>query len=206
MEKTECLYKLKTQYFKDTNQKSNISKLTTSARGDDKTECINTIWWVSQVRLALSSMEKWESDKEEHNSAWNISPCQQKMINTYIKNFAQKSNPSKLASDAWWNDKQVCLNEIGWYNQLNKFLNNIENSYEEQYDTDLLYTGNTPIPRYEQSVAKKTQETENEFYSAPTEELTTSTGSNTEINQDDFADLKLLWNWILYIFISLIAI
>ena len=206
MEKTECLYKLKTQYFKDTNQKSNISKLTTSARGDDKTECINTIWWVSQVRLALSSMEKWESDKEEHNSAWNISPCQQKMINTYIKNFAQKSNPSKLASDAWWNDKQVCLNEIGWYNQLNKFLNNIENSYEEQYDTDLLYTGNTPIPRYEQSVAKKTQETENEFYSAPTEGLTTSTGSNTEINQDDLADLKLLWNWILYIFISLIAI
>jgi hypothetical protein len=34
------------------------------------------------------------------------------MIKTFIKNYAQKSNPSKLASDAWGQDKQVCLNEI----------------------------------------------------------------------------------------------
>jgi hypothetical protein len=43
MERTECLSKLKVQYFKDTNQKNNISKLTTESWGDDKMECINQI-------------------------------------------------------------------------------------------------------------------------------------------------------------------
>ena len=126
MERTECLSKLKVQYFKDTNQKNNISKLTTESWGDDKMECINQIWWISQIKLVLSDMEKWESTKDSDTSLWNIRPCEQKLINTYIKNFAQKENLSKLATDARWDDKIKCLNEIGWYNQIKKFLERVE--------------------------------------------------------------------------------
>jgi hypothetical protein len=43
MEKTECLYNLKNQFFKDTNQRTNISKLITDAWGENKTECVNTL-------------------------------------------------------------------------------------------------------------------------------------------------------------------
>ena len=86
MEKTECLYNLKNQFIKDTNQRTNISKLITDAWWENKTECVNTLWGVSQIKLTLTSMEKWESDDESHDSAWNISPCQEKMIKTFIKN------------------------------------------------------------------------------------------------------------------------
>ena len=56
MERSECLYQLKTQFFKDTNQKNNISKLATAAWWKDKLECIENIGWVSKVKLALSNM------------------------------------------------------------------------------------------------------------------------------------------------------
>ena len=209
MDKSTCLNTLKVQYFKDTNQKNNISKLTTDAWWDDKTECINNIWWISQIKLALSSMEKWDSTKEEHDSAWNVSKCQQELIDTYVKNYAQKENLSKLATDAWWNEKTVCLNEVGGYNQLKILLERIEERYVEQYDTDQLEVGNTPIIRYEdkRKENKTNQKTQNqqttgnqEHGSAETKQTTTV--ATPEINWD----LNTVWSYLLYTIIGIFAV
>ena len=202
MERTECLSKLKVQYFKDTNQKNNISKLTTESWGDDKMECINQIWWISQIKLVLSDMEKWESTKDSDTSLWNIRPCEQKLINTYIKNFAQKENLSKLATDARWDDKIKCLNEIGWYNQIKKFLERVEERYEEQYDTDALKVWDTPAIRYESNKNNQTTTGTEEHASAQT----TWTSVAAPVNDEITITPEMVWSYALYTFIGLFAI
>ena len=209
MDKSQCLTTLKVQYFKDTNQKNNISKLATEAWGDNKTDCINNVWWIAQIKLALSNMEKWDTTKEEHDSAWNISKCQQQLIDTYVKNYTQKENLSKLATDAWGESKMVCLNEIGWYNQLKKNLERIEERYVEKYDTDQLEVGDTPVIKYEDkrkenktnTTTKATQEQTEEHPSAETQQTTGTSPIDTELTRD----LNQFWTYVWYTLIGLFA-
>ena len=141
MQKAECLQVLKKTFLQDTTQKSNISKLTSEARWENKTNCINEIGGITQVKLSLTNMEK-SIIEGEHESAWsNITPCQEKLINTFRQDYSQKTNPTKLAATAWWDSKGKCLNEIWGYTPLKNFLKNIENTYPELHDASNLKTG-----------------------------------------------------------------
>lgn len=133
MQKSECIQQLRATFLKDNELKNNLSKLTTQARGNEKTECLSAVGGFSQIKPLLSPLDP-KTKEEEHSSATNISPCQEKLISTFRKDFTQKKNLSKLTSQARGNEKQSCLQELGGYNQLSTFLINIEKNYTEQYE------------------------------------------------------------------------
>ena len=132
MQQSECMQLLRTEYLKDTKQKNNLSKLTNQAWGEKKSECLTTIGGFPQIRSALNSFEEKEHYAPNTNS--NSTPCQEKLITTFRKDFSQKNNLSKLTNQAWWSEKNECLKEIWGYNQLWTFLKNIETNYTETYE------------------------------------------------------------------------
>ena len=99
MQQSECIQLLRTQYLKDTKQKNNLSKLTNQAWGEKKSECLTTIGGFPQIRSALNSFEEKEHYAPNTNS--NSTPCQEKLITTFRKDFSQKNNLSKLTNQAW---------------------------------------------------------------------------------------------------------
>ena len=131
MQLKDCQQLLKNTYT--TSEKTdNLSQLTQSARGDKKSECINAFGGFSQIKQAISEFKKEEKalSQLEHSSA-PTSNCESKLITTFRKDFSQKNNLSKLATDARSKQKNSCLQELGGYAGVSTFLKNIENNYEE---------------------------------------------------------------------------
>ena len=131
MQLKDCQQLLKNTYT--TSEKTdNLSQLTQSARGDKKSECINAFGGFSQIKQAISEFKKEEKAlaQLEHSSAPKSS-CETTLITTFRKDFSQKNNLSKLATDARSQQKNSCLQELGGYAGVSTFLKNIENNYEE---------------------------------------------------------------------------
>ena len=131
MQLKDCQQLLKNTYT--TSEKTdNLSQLTQSARGDKKPECMNAFGGFSQIKQAISEFKKEEKalSQLEHSSA-PTSNCESKLITTFRKDFSQKNNLSKLATDARSQQKNSCLQELGGYAGISTFLKNIENNYEE---------------------------------------------------------------------------
>lgn len=198
MQKAECLQVLKKTFLQDTTQKSNISKLTSEARWENKTNCINEIGGITQVKLSLTNMEK-STIEGEHESAWsNITPCQEKLINTFRQDYSQKTNPAKLATTAWWDSKGKCLNEIWGYTPLKNFLKNIENTYPELHDTSNLKTGSIGDahvvynPWTDFTITGETQ--------------TWSLQEPTVMDDESFEMLMTFWRYAMYAIITFFAI
>ena len=131
MQLKDCQQLLKNTYT-TSESTDNLSQLTQSARGDKKSECINTFGGFSQIKQAISEFKKEEKAlaQLEHSSA-PTSNCESKLITTFRKDFSQKNNLSKLATDARSQQKNSCLQELGGYAGVSTFLKNIENNYEE---------------------------------------------------------------------------
>lgn len=131
MQLKDCQQLLKNKYT-TSERTDNLSQLTQSARGDKKSECINTFGGFSQIKQAISEFKKEEKalSQLEHSSA-PTSNCESKLITTFRKDFLQKNNLSKLATDARSKQKNSCLQELGGYAGVSTFLKNIENNYEE---------------------------------------------------------------------------
>ena len=131
MQLKDCQQLLKNTYT-TSESRDNLSQLTQSARGDKKSECINTFGGFSQIKQAISEFKKEEKalSQLEHSSA-PTSNCESKLITTFRKDFSQKNNLSKLATDARSQQKNSCLQELGGYAGVSTFLRNIENNYEE---------------------------------------------------------------------------
>ena len=131
MQLKDCQQLLKNTYT-TSESTDNLSQLTQSARGDKKSECINTFGGFSQIKQAISEFKKEEKalSQLEHSSA-PTSNCESKLITTFRKDFSQKNNLSKLATDARSQQKNSCLQELGGYAGVSTFLKNIENNYEE---------------------------------------------------------------------------
>ena len=131
MQLKDCQQLLKNTYT-TSGKTDNLSQLTQSARGDKKSECINTFGGFSQIKQAISEFKKEEKalSQLEHSSA-PTSNCESKLITTFRKDFSQKNNLSKLATDARSQQKNSCLQELGGYAGVSTFLKNIENNYEE---------------------------------------------------------------------------
>ena len=123
MQLKDCQQLLKNTYT-TSESTDNLSQLTQSARGDKKSECINTFGGFSQIKQAISEFKKEEKalSQLEHSSA---------PTSTFRKDFSQKNNLSKLATDARSQQKNSCLQELGGYAGVSTFLKNIENNYEE---------------------------------------------------------------------------
>jgi hypothetical protein len=131
MQLKDCQQLLKNTYT-TSGKTDNLSQLTQSARGDKKSECINTFGGFSQIKQAISEFKKEEKalSQLEHSSA-PTSNCESKLITTFRKDFSQKNNLSKLATDARSQQKNSCLQELGGYAGVSTFLKNIENNYQE---------------------------------------------------------------------------
>ena len=131
MQLKDCQQLLKNTYT-TSERTDNLSQLTQSARGDKKSECINSFGGFSQIKQAISEFKKEEKalSQLEHSSA-PTSNCESKLITTFRKDFSQKNNLSKLATDARSQQKNNCLQELGGYAGVSTFLKNIENNYEE---------------------------------------------------------------------------
>ena len=131
MQLKDCQQLLKNTYT-TSERTDNLSQLTQSARGDKKSECINAFGGFSQIKQAISEFKKEEKalSQLEHSSA-PTSNCESKLITTFRKDFSQKNNLSKLATDARSQQKNSCLQELGGYAGVSTFLKNIENNYEE---------------------------------------------------------------------------
>ena len=131
MQLKDCQQLLKNTYT-TSERTDNLSQLTQSARGDKKSECINSFGGFSQIKQAISEFKKEEKalSQLEHSSA-PTSNCESKLITTFRKDFSQKNNLSKLATDARSQQKNSCLQELGGYAGVSTFLKNIENNYEE---------------------------------------------------------------------------
>ena len=131
MQLKDCQQLLKNTYT-TSERTDNLSQLTQSARGDKKSECINSFGGFSQIKQAISEFKKEEKalSQLEHSSA-PTSNCESKLITTFRKDFSQKNNLSKLAADARSQQKNSCLQELGGYAGVSTFLKNIENNYEE---------------------------------------------------------------------------
>jgi len=131
MQLKDCQQLLKNTYT-TSERTDNLSQLTQSARGDKKSECINAFRGFSQIKQAISEFKKEKKalSQLEHSSA-PTSNCESKLITTFRKDFSQKNNLSKLATDARSQQKNSCLQELGGYAGISTFLKNIENNYEE---------------------------------------------------------------------------
>ena len=131
MQLKDCQQLLKNTYT-TSKRTDNLSQLTQSARGDKKSECINAFGGFSQIKQTISEFKKEEKalSQLEHSSA-PTSNCESKLITTFRKDFSQKNNLSKLATDARSQQKNSCLQELGGYAGVSTFLKNIENNYEE---------------------------------------------------------------------------
>ena len=131
MQLKDCQQLLKNTYT-TSESRDNLSQLTQSARGDKKSECINAFGGFSQIKQAISEFKKEEKalSQLEHSSA-PTSNCESKLITTFRKDFSQKNNLSKLATDARSQQKNSCLQELGGYAGVSTFLRNIENNYGE---------------------------------------------------------------------------
>ena len=140
MQKSECIQLLRNQYLKNPKQKNNLSKLTNQAWWIQKDECLSAIGGFSEIRPTLNNFESTENEHSAPNKSSNSTSCQEQLINTFRKDFSQKSNLSKLTSKARWEQKNNCLKELWGYNQLSLFLKNIENNYTEQYEAQLAET------------------------------------------------------------------
>lgn len=107
MELQQCQHLLQTAFHAGGNPE-NLSQITTSARGNHKSECVQAFGGFKQIQTFLS-----EQKPSEHNAApTNTSECDIKLINSYIKDFSQKNNLSKLATQARGNKKTECLKEL----------------------------------------------------------------------------------------------
>jgi len=60
MELLKCEQTLQTQYNKNTNQISNISKLTSSARTTNKADCITKMWGITEVKNFLLNKKNYK--------------------------------------------------------------------------------------------------------------------------------------------------
>ena len=112
MQLKDCQQLLKNTYT-TSERTDNLSQLTQSARGDKKSECINSFGGFSQIKQAISEFKKEEKAlaQLEHSSA-PTSNCESKLITTFRKDFSQKNNLSKLATDARSKQKNSCLQEL----------------------------------------------------------------------------------------------
>src|SRR3989338_7757294 len=79
----ECIQALQTQYQQDTAQAANISKLTSDAWGANKTECMQSIGGVSQIRDYLDT-----ATTATVATTQNATPIQQSTtLSSLIPNF-----------------------------------------------------------------------------------------------------------------------
>ena len=223
MTRDECIQQLKTQFLQDTNQKNNLSKLMSKARWENKSECFNIIWNTTELEKILNNIENPE--EQEHNTAdisgWNNSRCQEQLIKQFRKDYSQKSNPSKLTSTAWWDKKQSCMDEIGWWEQLELYLTNIQNTYSESYEPNYITVESIKAQKEKEAAEKAAQQqaqaeqTDDSFLWYLKQQLwikstkKTTTNNNTTNTQttttqtttgaEEPYDITVTWfNWFLY--------